>query len=119
MRDIVPDLIQALRRGREGAVDRLDDDRVLAAISGIYLLNAIRDSRDSLALNALFDQAWVQSGEALETHLQRNLELLRQNPADPVVGKRLDAGIKMAEIRFNPEYAETLKRARMAAERRS
>ncbi|HUH78137.1 MAG TPA: hypothetical protein VLZ53_12295 [Devosia sp.] len=119
MRDIVPDLILALRRGREGAVDRLDDDRVLAAISGIYLLNAIRDSRDSLALNALFDQAWVQSGEALETHLQRNLELLRQNPADPVVGKRLDAGIKMAEIRFNPEYAETLKRARIAAERRS
>jgi hypothetical protein len=119
MRDIVPDLIQALRRGREGAVDRLDDDRVLAAISGIYLLNAIRDSRDSLALNALFDQAWIQSGEALETHLQRNLELLRQNPADAVVGKRLDAGIKMAEIRFNPEYAETLKRARIAAERRS
>jgi hypothetical protein len=34
------------------------------------------------------------------------------------VSARLEAGIKMAEIRFNPEYAETLRRARSAAERR-
>ena len=119
LREVVPDLNQALRRGREGAVDRLDDDRLLAAINGVYLLATIRDCRDSLALNALFDQAWSQSGQALELHLQRNLDLLRQNPSDLVVSARLDAGIKMAEVRFNPEYAETLRRARAAAERRS
>ena len=118
LRDVVSDLNQAMRRGREGS-DRLDDDRILAAINGVYLLATIRECRDSLALNALFDQAWSQTGQALEMHLQRNLDLIRQHPADPVIGARLDAGIKMAEVRFNPEYAETLKRARAAAERRS
>lgn len=119
LRDVVPDMNQALRRSREGVIDRLDDDRVLAAINGIYLLATIRDCRDSLALNAMFDQAWSQSAQALELHLQRNLDLLRENPSDAVISARLDAGIKMAEIRFNPEYAETLRRARAAAERRS
>lgn len=119
LREVVSDMNQSLRRGREGTVDRLDNDRLLAALNGVYLLSTIRDCRDSLALNALFDQAWSQSGQALEMHLQRNLDLLRQNPSDEIVSARLDAGIKMAEIRFNPEYAETLKRARAAAERRS
>jgi hypothetical protein len=118
LKEVVTDLNQAMRRPREGA-DRIDNDRLLAAINGMYLLSAVRDSRDSLALNAVFDQAWSQSGQALELHVQRNLELLRQNPSDPNTSVRLDAAIKMAEIRFNAEYAETLKRARAAAERRS
>lgn len=119
LREVVSDMNQSLRRGREGSVDRLDSDRLLAALNGVYLLRTIRDCRDSLALNALFDQAWSQSGQALEMHLQRNLDLLRQNPGDGIISARLDVGIKMAELRFNPEYAETLKRARAAAERRS
>lgn len=118
LKEVVTDLNQAMRRPREGA-DRLDNDRLLGAINGVYLLAAVRDCRDSLALNAVFDQAWNQTGQALELHIQRNLDLLRQAPADPLTGARLDAAIKMAEIRFNPEYAETLKRARATAERRS
>jgi hypothetical protein len=118
LRDIVPDINQALRRGRESAGDRLDEDRIVAATNGMRLLNTVRECRDSLALNAVFDQVWSQSGEALEVHLQRNLELLRQNPHDSVLGARLEAGINMAEIRFNTEYAETLRRARASAERR-
>jgi hypothetical protein len=118
LKSVVPDLNLALRRGREGA-DRVDADGVLAAINGIYLLATIRDCRDSLALNALFDQAWSQSGQTLEVHLQRNLDLIRENPSDQATAARLEAGIKMAEIRFNPEYAETLRRARLAAERRN
>lgn len=118
LRDVVADLNLAMRRGREGS-DRLDDDRILAAINGAYLLATIRECRDSLALNTLFEQAWSQIGQALEMHLQRNLDLIRENPSDAVVGARLEAGIKMAEVRFNPEYAETLRRARTAAERRS
>ena len=117
LKEVVTDLNQAMRRPREGA-DRLDNDRLLAAINGMYLLSAVRDCRDSLALNAVFDQAWSQSGQALELHIQRNIELIRQHPGDPLVGARLDAAIKMAELRFNAEYAETLKRARLAAERR-
>ncbi|UXN73441.1 hypothetical protein N8D56_21630 [Devosia sp. A8/3-2] len=117
LKDVVPDINRALRKPREGT-DRLDNDRLLAALNGVYLLSAVHDCRDSSALNALFDQARSQSGQTLEMHLQRNLELLRQNPADAPVGTRMEAGIKMAEIRFNPEYAETLRRARAAAERR-
>lgn len=118
LREVVTDLNQAMRRPREG-IDRIDSDRLLGAINGVYLLSSVRDCRDSLALNAVFDQAWSQTGQALELHIQRNLDLLRQNPDDAVTGERLDAAIKMAEIRFNPEYADTLKRARHAAERRA
>lgn len=119
LRDVVTDINLALRRARETATDRLDSDRILAAINGVYLLSSVRACRDSLALNAVFDQVWSQSAQTLEHYLQRNLDLLRANPADPMVSARLDAGIKMAEIRFNPEYAETLRRARAAAERRA
>lgn len=118
IKDVVTDLNQAMRRPRDGA-DRIDNDRMLAAMNGIYLLSAVRDCRDSLALNAVFDQAWSQAGQALELHIQRNLELIRQMPGDPLTGQRIDAAIKMAEVRFNADYAETLKRARLAAERRS
>ncbi|SMQ61143.1 hypothetical protein SAMN06295905_0479 [Devosia lucknowensis] len=118
LKEVVTDLNQAMRRPREGA-DRIDNDRMLGAINGVYLLSAVRDCKDSLALNAVFDQAWSQTAQALELHIQRNLDLLRQNPADQMTGARLDAAIKMAEIRFNPEYADTLKRARATAERRA
>jgi len=117
LRDVVSDINLAMRRGREGH-DRLDSDQLLAAINGVYLMATVRECRDSLALNTLFEQAWSQSGQALEQHLQRNLDLIRTHPDDLAIGARLDAGIKMAEVRFNPEYAETLRRARATAERR-
>jgi hypothetical protein len=116
LREVAPDVNRALRK-REGT-DRLDSDQVLAALNGMYLLATVRDCRDSLALNALFDQVWSQTGQSLEIHIERNLELLRQNPTDRIASARLDAGIKMAELRFNAEYAEVLKRAKDAAERR-
>lgn len=119
LRDVVPDINLALRRGRETSVDMLDNDRLLGAINGVYLLSTVRACRDSLAINAIFDQVWSQSGETLEHYLQRNLDLHRENPSDPVVSARLDAGIKMAEIRFNLEYADTLRRSRAASERRA
>ena len=118
LKTVVTDLNMAMRRGREGS-DRLDNSAILAAIGGVYLLATVRDCRDSLAVNAAFDQAWSQTGQALETHIQRNLELLRQNPGDAAVGGRIDAAIKMAEVRFNAEYAETLRRARNSADRRN
>ncbi|UYN99714.1 MAG: hypothetical protein KIT02_00245 [Devosia sp.] len=117
LKEVVTDLNIAMRRPREGA-DRVDNDHILAAINGIYLLAAVRDCRDSLALNAIFDQAWSQSAQALELHIQRNLDLLRKDPDDVHTGARLDAAITMAQVRFNTEYADTLRRARLAAERR-
>jgi hypothetical protein len=116
LRDVGPSINLALRR--HSGTDRVDSDQLLAALNGCYVLATVRDCRDSLALNALFDQTWQQVGQALEIHVQRNLELFRSNPSDRVTGQRLDAAIKMAELRFNGEYAEVLKRARDSAERR-
>jgi hypothetical protein len=117
LREVPMDVNKALRRVRE-TNDRLDSDQLLAALNGVYLMTTVRDARDSLALNALFDQAWTQVGQALEMNIQRNLDILRQNPADRITSERLDASIKMAELRFNPEYAEVLRRAKEAAEKR-
>lgn len=116
LRNVVMDVNKALRRQRDGA-DRLDSDQILSALNGIYVLCAVRDARDSLALNALFGELWGQVGQAIEAHVQRNLELFRDNPADRIVAERLDATIKMAELRFNGEYAEILRRAKEAAEK--
>ncbi|MBN9360330.1 MULTISPECIES: hypothetical protein [unclassified Devosia] len=117
LREVSPNVNLALRR--HSGTDRLDSDQVLAALNGCYVLATIRDCRDSLALNAMFDQTWTQVGQALEMHVQRNLELFRQNPGDRVTGARLDAAIKMAELRFNPDYADVLRRARETAEKRA
>ena len=116
LRDVGPNVNLALRR--HSGTDRIDSDQVLSALNGCYVLATVRDCRESLALNALFDQIWNQVGQALEIHVQRNLELFRQSPSDRVIGARLDAAIKMAELRFNPDYAEVLRRARYGAERR-
>jgi hypothetical protein len=105
-----PDVAQALRR-RDNS-DRIDADGLLTALNGVYLLATIRDSRDSLALNALFDQTWSQVGQQLEMHLDRIVEHLRANPSSKSSLARLEAGIKMAELRFNAEYADVLRRSR-------
>ncbi|HEY4203289.1 MAG TPA: hypothetical protein VGM83_22265 [Devosiaceae bacterium] len=117
LREVIPDLNQSMRR-REGG-DKLDGDRLLGAINGTYLLATVRDCRDSLALNAVFEQTWAQFGEALEVHINRNLDQLRANPLDKIASARLESAIKMAELRFNNDYADVLRRARDAAERRT
>lgn len=118
LREVSADVSQSLRRPREGA-DRLDRDRLLSALGGMYLLATVRDCRDSLALNAVFDKAWSETGQALEVLVARNMEAFRADPDDAIAGERLDMGIKMAEIRFNAEYAGILRRAREAAARRA
>ena len=111
LRDLGPDVNHALRRQRDGA-DRLDGDSLLSALGGFYLLAAVRDCRDSLALNELFEETWIRTRQSLEMHLTRNLEALRDNPGDPIVAARVDGGIKMAELRFGADYAQVLRRAR-------
>lgn len=117
IRDIVPDVNQSLRK-REG-VNRIDNEQVLSALSGLYLLVTVRDCRDSLALNAAFDQVWSTTGQIIETHLTRAMESYRDTPGDSVVEARLDAAIKMAELRLGAEYAEVLRKAKDTAARRA
>lgn len=66
----------------------------------------------------MFDQVWSQTGQALEIHIERLLQQIRQNPSDSIASARLDAALKMAEIRFNQEYADVLRRAKDTAARR-
>jgi hypothetical protein len=117
LRDVAPDVNTALRRARDGA-DRYDSDQMLAALNGMFLLSTIRECRDSLALNLVFDQVWTQVGQSLEVHIERNLDLIRRDASDRSAASRLDGGIKMAELRFGGEYADILRRARGGAERR-
>ncbi|RDE10456.1 hypothetical protein [Pelagibacterium lacus] len=117
LREVNANITQALRRPRDN--DRIDPDKILEGFNGLYLLMAVRASRDSLAVNALLDQAWTDTGRTLELLIARALDAYRANPDDGVARERFDAGIKMAEIRFNAEYADILKRARETAARRS
>lgn len=118
LREVSADVSQSMRKPREGA-DTLDADRLLAALNGVYLLAAVRDARESMALNALFEKIWTETGQNLETLIKRNLDLYKADPSDQIAEKRLEMGIKMAEIRFNTEYADILSRAKESAGRRS
>jgi hypothetical protein len=117
LRDVAPDVNKALRRSRDGG-DRYDGDQMLAALNGMFLLATVRDCRDTLAVNLVFDQVWAQVGQSLEVHLERNLDLIRRESSDKNAAARLDGGIKMAELRFGSEYADILRRARNGVERR-
>jgi hypothetical protein len=117
LKALLPDLNQSLRQPREG-IDRLDEDRLLGALNGTYLLATVRDCRDSLALNELVDEVWSRSGQALELHLERAMDALRAAPGDRLMTARVEAAIKMAENRFGTEYADILRRARDGIERR-
>lgn len=118
VRNVLFDLNRALRRQREGVPDVLDSDQILLALGSVYLLSTIREARDSLALNAMFDQTWNQVGQALEIHIERNLDTLRKDPEDSITAERLDAAIKMAEVRFGTEYGETMRRAKAGVQHR-
>lgn len=111
LREVSGDVSQSLRKAREGK-DRVNSERLLAALNGVYLMGCVRDVRDSLAINTLVDKVWNETGQALEILLTRNLEDYRANPSDTVSGERLDYGIKMAELRFNAEYADILRKAK-------
>lgn len=117
LREVSADVSQSMRKPREGA-DTLDAARLLAALNGIYLLAAVRNARESMALNALFEKIWTETGQNLETLVNRNLDLFKSDPSDKIAAERLDMGIKMAGIRFNEEYADILRRARDSAGRR-
>lgn len=118
VREINANITQALRKPREGA-DFIDHDDVLQGFNGLYLLMTVRNSRDSLAVNALLDKAWSDTGQTLEVLMTRALDAYRADPGNVAARDRVNAGIKMAEIRFNAEYADILRRARDVASKRA
>lgn len=112
------DIRQSLRKARSGP-DRLDADLLFDALNGLYLLAAVREALDSLALNSLVKSLWIDIGSALEILIGRNLDAFRDDPYNDILAQRLNTGIKMAEIRFNPEYADIMARARDGASKRA
>lgn len=107
----------AMRKPRSGP-DKVDADQLLSALNGIYLLVAVRQARETLALNAIFEKIWGETGQSLEVLIDRNMEVLKQDPTNAIVLARLDAGIKMAGLRFGQEYGDVLLRAKQVIERR-
>lgn len=110
LRAISADVSQSLRKARDGT-DRLDADRLLEGLNGVFLLSSVREARDSLALNALFDQLWTEIGQTLEILLARNLDEFKADPRNQIARQRLDTGIKMAEVRFGTKYARAMRHA--------
>lgn len=117
LRALSADVSQSLRKPREGA-DRVDEEGLLEALNGMYLLAEVRDARESVALNTLFETVWKETGQSLEILINRNLDLYKANPADDNAARRFKAGIKMAEIRFGKEYADVLDRVFESVSRR-
>lgn len=117
IRQVNVDVTQALRKPREGA-DRIDPEAVLAALNGLYLLTTARRARDSLAVNAVLDQAWNDTGQTVEVLVTRTIDLYKADRGDPVARERAEAGLKMAEIRLSPEYADILRRSFQGGDRR-
>lgn len=114
---IEADIRQSLRPVRAGG-GSYETDMLLEALNGLYLLTSVREARDSLGVNSALETAWTQTGQVLETLISRNLEAYKAAPEDEIVARRLDATINMARIRFNPEYAEIIARAKEGATRR-
>ncbi len=111
LREVSTDVRQSLRKPRMGE-DGANAERLLQALNGIYLLAAVREARESLALNALFDKVWSETGQSLEILIDRNLEDYKANIGDKNIEQRLDMGIKMAAIRFGEDYAKVLRQAK-------
>ncbi|MCF6327093.1 MAG: hypothetical protein L3J21_07370 [Devosiaceae bacterium] len=112
------DIRQALRKPRTGP-DLVDPSLQLDALNGLYLLASVREALDSLALNSLVNKLWSEIGKALEVLIERNLDAFRVSPDSDIAAQRLNTSIKMAKIRFNPEYAGIIIRARDGATRRA
>lgn len=110
LRAISADISQSMRKARDGT-DRLDADRLLEGLNGVFLLSAVREARDSLALNALFDKLWTETGQTLEILLARNLDEFKADSRNQIAKQRLDYGIKMSEVRFGTEYATAMRHA--------
>ena len=111
LREVSADVSQSLRKPRDGK-DRVDQDLLLSALNGIYILAAVRQAKESLALNALFEKVWIETKQILETLIDRNLEDYKKDISNKNTSQRLDMGIKMAEIRFGTDYAKILQQAK-------
>ena len=109
LRDVVPEINRALRRYRDGA-DQLDRDQLLAARNAMYVLAAVRACRDpspstpsSIRPGRRWGRRWKSTSSATS------------NCCAPTGrrGRRRTARRRhqMAELRFDSEYADVLRRA--------
>lgn len=102
---------RSLRPPRVGP-DVVDQEELLRALNNLYLLLSARDSRDTLALNAVIETAWTDTGQTLEILMERMLDQMRTQPYNNLLRDRFNHGVKMCEVRFSKDYSEVMARAR-------
>lgn len=116
---VVPNVTKVLRTPTESAQALFTTDQVLQAYNGVYLLDAARHAKESLAVNSIVDRTWNELGKSLEILLERSLE--DQKAAvfgDTLALAKVDIAIKLSAIRFGAEYAQIMTKNKDNIERR-
>ncbi|WP_027833513.1 hypothetical protein [Maritalea myrionectae] len=117
--EVVPNVTNVLRTPTQNAHVLFTTDKVLQAYNSVYLLDAARNAKESLAVNTVVDRTWAELGKLLEVLLER--ALVDQKAAafgDTLAIAKVDIAIKLCAIRFGAEYAQIMAKNKDNIERR-
>ncbi len=107
--EVVTNVTNVLRTPAQNAQTLFTTDKVLNAYNSVYLLDAARNAKESLAVNTTVDRAWNELGKALEVLVDRALIEQKAAPfADSLAIAKVDIAIKLCAIRFGPDYAQIM-----------
>lgn len=106
-------IIRALKLPKNKGHYVMNKEAILEAKSGMYVLEAVRRCRDSLAVNVLFAKTWKEVGAILEPIMQQSLSHFTDHPVkNSPAHLRLDASIELGKLRFGDEYSQIYLQAR-------
>lgn len=117
--EVVPNVTNVLRTPAQKAQILFTTDHVLQAYNSVYLLDAARNAKESLAVNTVVERTWNELGKSLEILLERALEDQKAAPfGDSLAIAKVDIAIKLCSIRFGAEYAQIMSKNKENIERR-
>ncbi|MCF4097951.1 hypothetical protein [Maritalea mediterranea] len=117
--EVVPHVTTVLHTSTQNAHALFTTDKVLQAYNSVYLLDAARGARESLAVNSIVDKSWTELGKSLEILLERAMVDQKAAPfGDSLAIAKVDIAIKLCAIRFGAEYAQIMMKKRDNIERR-
>lgn len=116
---VVANVTSVLRTPAQKAQILFTTDQVLQAYNSVYLLDAARNAKESLAVNKVVDRTWNELGKSLEILLERALEDQKAAPfGDSLAIAKVDIAIKLCAIRFGLDYAQIMSKNKDNIERR-
>lgn len=116
---VVPNVTNVLRTPTQNAQILFTTDQVLQAYNSVYLLDAARNAKESLAVNNVVERTWNELGKSLEILLERALEDQKAAAfGDSLAIAKVDIAIKLCAIRFGAEYAQIMSKNKDNIERR-